>query len=96
MKNHKIDWGIELLILGRKVGEHVDRFAEMGKDGKPGKYVGLKCTDHIVIDFRWGEATHQVLKDEKKMTVFFNSTDFKTCSYIMGLSGEIVRLELNK
>ena len=89
LKNGDVDWGVELLISGRTAGQHIDRFAAGGA------YEVLGCDDHIVIDFRWGEASsHQGKKDEKRMTVFFNSHDFKTCQCVLGNSDDILSLEL--
>lgn len=39
-------WGIELLVKGRKLKEHRDRFVGRGQ------YVNLECNDYIVVDFR--------------------------------------------
>jgi hypothetical protein len=88
LANRNINWGIELLIQGRHVGEHVKRF------GPGGQYEGLRCNSYIVIDFRWGPPTNSVLKTPNKMTVFFNSPDYRMCHYVLGMSNIIQELEL--
>jgi len=91
-----VDWGIELVVSGkRRIEENIiKRFAPPATT----KYEGLQCKDSIVIDFRWGKASSNdqvVFKHEKKITVFFNCVNFKTCSYIVGYSNNIVTLELD-
>jgi len=73
--NGTLRWGIELLIDGAGVGEHVNRFA--------GKYAPLCVSDYIVVDFRVGRVTNVKLH-EKRMTVFFGK-GFIDCSVKVGL-----------
>ena len=84
-------WGLELLVNGDRIGEHIDRF------GPNGKYSILGFTDYIVVDFRPsknGEITF-IEKHPKRLTVFFDLGDFTRCSCIFGESKEIVILKLN-
>ncbi|KAJ3017691.1 UNVERIFIED_CONTAM: hypothetical protein HDU68_011515 [Siphonaria sp. JEL0065] len=53
--NGPLRWGIELLVLGHGIGEHIDRF------GPGGKYFKLAVNDYAVVDFR-------VSPDELKLT----------------------------
>jgi hypothetical protein len=87
--SENIKWGIELNILGRKLGSDTHRF------GSNGKYAHLEYNDYISIDFRWGEPSNQVIKHENKVSVYFNSVDFKTCTCLVGLSSESIQLELS-
>jgi len=73
--NGDLRWGIELLVNGAAIGEHIDRFV----DG--GKYSFLKVNDYAVVDFRGndtGEVTNVALH-EKRITVFFKLGDFSEC-----------------
>jgi hypothetical protein len=88
LRNCNFAWGIELLVEGRGVGEHVRRF------GEDGKYSRLECTDYIIIDLRRGKPNHGVKKHKKKMTVFFESDNFQVCCLISGESKEIVSMRL--
>ncbi len=40
-------WGVELLVQGSGVGEHVSRF-----EADTGKYAPLRMKDHIIVDVR--------------------------------------------
>jgi hypothetical protein len=89
LRNDNFSWGIEVSVEGRGVGEHVRRF------GRDGKYSRLQCTDYVNIDLRRGKATHSaVMKDEKKITAFFESDNFQECSLIVGLSEDILSIRL--
>ncbi|KAI9318856.1 hypothetical protein BDR26DRAFT_905194 [Obelidium mucronatum] len=44
--NGSLRWGIELLVSGRTITKHMDRFAANGK------YYPLAVNDYVVIDFR--------------------------------------------
>jgi hypothetical protein len=80
-------WGIELLVKGGKIGEHLDRFS-IG-----GKYQPLCTNDYIVVDFRPGPVSN-IQRDPHRFTVFFD-TDFSGCSCIVGMQKDPVRLELS-
>ena len=45
--NGNLRWGIELLVNGGGVGEHLDRFSP-----PDGKYVPLSVNDYAIVDFR--------------------------------------------
>lgn len=74
--NGELRWGIELLIDGAGVGEHIRRFSPGGK------YSPLCARDYVVVDIRRGAVTN-VATHEKRMTVFF-SDEFKSFKYKHG------------
>jgi hypothetical protein len=76
-----IRWGIELLVGGDKISEHLARC------GPSGKYAALNMLDYAVVDFRrGGQSTISKLKlDEKRMTVVFPSDDFSSCTVVFGM-----------
>ncbi|KAJ3120116.1 hypothetical protein HK098_004875, partial [Nowakowskiella sp. JEL0407] len=62
--NGKLLWGIELLVNGSGIGEHLQRFS------KKGKYEPLKVKDYVVVDFRendTGEPTNIISELKKKI-----------------------------
>ena len=67
-------WGIELLINGDHIKEHLSGFAQGGK------YARLNVNDYIVVDFRVG-VVKRVKPAAHRMTVFF-AEDFKTGTVI--------------
>ncbi|KAG7377058.1 hypothetical protein PHYPSEUDO_012238 [Phytophthora pseudosyringae] len=74
-------WGIELLVNGDNIGEHMSRFAPKGK------YAALAAKAHAVIDFRGnktGKITDVARKPER-VTVFFKLGEFSSCRCIFGL-----------
>jgi len=76
--NGKLRWGIELLINGSGISEHIERFAPGGK------YDPLSATDYVVIDFRGnstGTATN-VTRSAHRITVFFKIGDFARCELL--------------
>ena len=78
-------------MLGRGIGEHIDRF------GHGGKYSKLAVNDYAVVDFRVspdGEPTN-VQKHVKRVSVFFKAGDFSRCKCIFGLEESAVSLKLN-
>jgi hypothetical protein len=89
--NSDLRWGIELLVGGDKITEHIDRFA------KKGKYDRLECKDYIVIDFRSskdGKPTN-ITRHEKRVSVFFKEGDYSSCICVIGVkeSYESIKLE---
>ena len=79
--NGKLRWGIELLILGRKIKEHRKRF--IGDD----KYVGLECNEYVVIDFTTNAPEYlPVVPGDNVITVSFNSNDYSKakCLFLDG------------
>jgi hypothetical protein len=89
--NGDLLWGLELLVQGRDIGEHLSRFDA----GQP--YSKLGCSDYAVVDIRStsdGCATN-VLRHPKRMTLFFRRGDFSTCRCIVGVNGpeEVLTLQ---
>jgi len=83
--NGSLRWGVELLIQGSGVGEHISRF---GAD--TGKYAPLRMRDYIIVDFRQnpsGTIPKNIIKHEKKLSVIFKAGDYRTCNCEYG-SGE--------
>jgi hypothetical protein len=75
--NGQLRWGIELLVNGQGIQEHMDRF----KFSKNGKYVPLGAKDYAVVDLR-GNSSGKVTKvrhHPKRITVFFKLSDLSTC-----------------
>ncbi|KAI9321164.1 hypothetical protein BDR26DRAFT_883581 [Obelidium mucronatum] len=89
--NGSLRWGIELLVLGRDIGSHINRF------GDAGNYSKLAVKDFAVLDFRVssdGEPTN-VERHVKRVSVFFKAGDFSQCKCIFGLKEDVVLLNLN-
>lgn len=85
----KLRWGIELLVHGRKITEHISRFKEGGK------YAQLKCKDDVVVDFRAGMPTSVTLHPNR-VSVFFPSQDYATCIIVYGKDGLQEQLMLQR
>jgi hypothetical protein len=89
--NSDLRWGIELLVNGDKIKEHIDRFS------KKGKYEPLNCKDYVVVDFRssFDGTPTNVSRHEKRVCVFFKERNFTSCSIIVGLGKnvEVISLE---
>ncbi|OWY90966.1 Crinkler (CRN), partial [Phytophthora megakarya] len=84
-------WGIELLVNGDKIGEHMSQFAPKGK------YAALAAEAYAVIDFRGnktGESTN-VARIPERITVFFKLGDFSSCRCIFGLAEDAEPITLN-
>ena len=73
--NGNLRWGIELMIKGRKLQEHRERF--IGND----KYVALGCLQHVVVDFK-GKEDAIIVDRDNLITVVFTLDDYRiaTCS----------------
>jgi hypothetical protein len=90
--NSTLRWGIELLINGNGIGEHISRFDPLNN----GKYVPLQVSDYVVVDIRvnpTGSPT-SVLRHEKRVTVFFATGDFSSCNILIGATDEIKTVRL--
>ena len=88
--NGCLRWGIELLVSGSGITEHIARF------DKGGKYSPLQVKDYTVVDLRGndsGEVTN-VIKHSNRITVFFKKGDFSFCKCIIGEDGNAVHLDL--
>jgi hypothetical protein len=86
----ELRWGIELLINGDGIKEHISRF------GPGGKYYDLSLTDYVVVDIRGnatGETTN-IQRDPHRITVFFKRGDFSSCKCIFGMSEEPIIIQL--
>ncbi|KAJ3339606.1 hypothetical protein HDU83_007573 [Entophlyctis luteolus] len=89
--NGSLRWGVELLVLGRGITEHIDRF------GLNGKYFKLDVKDYIIVDFRSsqdGQPTN-VQRHPKRVSVFFKDGDYTACNCIFGLEEHPVVLYLS-
>ena len=78
--NGDLHWGIELLVNGDRIGEHIARFSSNGK------YSALGAKDYVVVDFRHsnsGEPTN-IEKHEKRVTVFFKTGDYSRAKCLFG------------
>jgi hypothetical protein len=75
--NGELRWGIELLVHGREIKEHISRFSESGK------YYQLKPNDYVLIDFRPISQNNMVQRHEHRYTIFFES-DFSKCVCVFG------------
>ena len=79
--NGSLRWGIELLVNGDGIGEHMAQFAANGK------YAALAVKDYAIVDLRCnldGIVTNVIRKPER-ITVFFKVGDFSSCRCIFGL-----------
>ena len=75
-------WGIELLVNGNDIKEHMERFQEPN-----GKYVPLQLNDYAIVDFRVnssGEPT-AIVRHEKRISVFFKENDYSQAKCIFGM-----------
>jgi hypothetical protein len=84
----KLRWGIELLIKGDRIKEHVDRFS------KNGKYHALDPKDYIIIDFRPGPVSKKIRHYPKRLTVFFEN-DYSKCCCLYGDNDELTEITLS-
>ena len=78
--NSTLRWGIELLVNGSGIGEHISRFSPNGK------YAPLDVTDYAVVDFRGNtEGTRtNIMRDPKRISVFFKIGDLSAAQCIFG------------
>jgi hypothetical protein len=72
--NSVLGWGIELLVSGRGIGDHIKRFEEGGK------YADLDCRDWVVVDLRLETASgiSDIASHPNRITVFFHNA-YETC-----------------
>ncbi|KAL8017135.1 putative bacterial Pleckstrin domain, P-loop containing nucleoside triphosphate hydrolase [Plasmopara halstedii] len=90
--NGSLRWGLELLVNGDNIGEHMARFAS------DGKYAALAVNDYAVIDLR-GNKTGKVTGVscmEKRVMVFFQLRDFSRCHCIFGMDKAIYDIQLKR
>jgi hypothetical protein len=89
--NGNLRWGIELLVNGDGVGEHLDRFSP-----PDGKYVPLNVNDYAIVDFRCsasGQPTNIVM-NSRRISVFFKNGDFSVAQCIFGHDPESIEIHL--
>jgi hypothetical protein len=89
--NGSLRWGIELLVNGDGIGEHITRFTKLD-----GKYAALDVSDFSVVDFRrnsTGEPTN-ISKHPNRITVFFKNDDYSIAQCIFGEDSNIVEINL--
>jgi hypothetical protein len=89
--NGDLRWGIELLVKGDNIVEHMSRFALSGK------YYPLLVRDYVVVDFRRslsGLPTN-VTAMAKRISVFFPSDNFDTCVCRFGMDPTNYNFELS-
>lgn len=88
--NGRKRWGIELLIQGRKLKEHRERFLENGK------YVNLGCLQHAVVDFRGNVsgAPKKLVEKDNVITVYFKIDDFGSATCLLP-DGKTIDIELS-
>jgi len=90
--NGDLRWGIELLVNGDGIGEHISRFTV-----PDGKYVALAVSDYAVVDFRrnsTGQPTN-ISKHSNRITVFFKKDDYSIAHCIFGEDSDIVEINLS-
>ena len=90
--NSSLQWGIELLVNGDGIGEHIKRFTP-----PDGKYAALAVSDFTVVDFR-GNSTGQptnIAKHSKRVTVFFKKDDYSIANCIFGEESNVVQIYLS-
>lgn len=90
--NGSLRWGIELLVNGDGIGEHISRFTPPN-----GKYVALAVSDYTVVDFRRnsiGRPTN-ILRHSNRITVFFKDDDYSMAQCIFGLDNSPVKINLS-
>lgn len=75
--NGSLRWGIELLVQGQGIGEHIAQF-----DSK-GKYHALDVRDYVVLDFRRGQVSN-IRRHANCLSVFFPSESFESCQFVYG------------
>eukprot|EP00523_Entomoneis_sp_CCMP467_P012077 CAMPEP_0168717728 /NCGR_PEP_ID=MMETSP0724-20121128/149_1 /TAXON_ID=265536 /ORGANISM="Amphiprora sp., Strain CCMP467" /LENGTH=468 /DNA_ID=CAMNT_0008764213 /DNA_START=9 /DNA_END=1415 /DNA_ORIENTATION=+ len=81
--NGALQWCLELLRQGDKIGEHLDRF-----DKANGKYREVASNDYLVVDCRGPKHGPGVQPKQSRCTLYF-SKDFSTCICKMRCEDEI-------
>ena len=82
--NGSLRWGIELLVNGDRISEHIARFAV------DGKYAALAVKDYAVVDLRCNQTGRitNVIRKPERITVFFKAGEFSSCRCIFGLDAD--------
>jgi hypothetical protein len=90
--NSSLRWGIELLVNGNGIGEHISRFTPPN-----GKYVALAVNDYVVVDLRrtsTGRPTN-ISGHPNRITVFFKNDDYTIAQCIFGQDSNIIQINLS-
>jgi hypothetical protein len=90
--NSSLRWGIELLVNGDGIGEHISRFTP-----PDGKYVALAVSDYTVVDIRrnsTGQPTN-ISRQSNCITVFFKNDEYSIAQCILGLDNTAVAISLS-
>ena len=80
--NGDLQWCLELLRQGDKIGEHLKRF-----DASVGKYREVQQKSHLVVDCR-GPKKRTAQVDMSRCTLYF-AEDFRSCICKMRLDQEV-------
>jgi len=75
--NDRTQWAIELLVRGRQLSEHRNRF-----DPVTGKYCTLPTKRYLVVDIR-GDKAKGVVKAKSDLCVLYFSDDWTQCEVQM-------------
>ena len=89
--NGSLRWGIELLVNGDGIGEHLSRFSPPN-----GKYVSLAVNDYAIVDFR-RNATGQptdISKHPNRVSVFFKNGDYSVAQCLFGEDTVAIEISL--
>ena len=81
--NGDLQWCLEILRLGDKVGQHLARF-----DYEEGKYREVQMREYLVVDCRGPPAARRAEVSEARCTLYF-SEDFESCTRKMRTRDEI-------
>ena len=88
--NGSLRWGIELLVNGSGIGEHLERFTP------DGKYAPLNMRDYAVVDLRRSGksgAPTNVERHPNRITVFFDD-NFKVAQCLFGMEAAVTPISL--
>ena len=90
--NSSLRWGIELLVNGDGIGEHISRFTHPN-----GKYVSLAVSDYAVVDFRRNSTgqPRNISRHTKRITVIFKNDDYSIAQCIFGVDSDPVEVRLS-
>jgi hypothetical protein len=89
--NSNLRWGIELLVNGDGIGEHISRFTPTD-----GKYVSLAVNDYEIVDFRrntTGTPTN-ITTHPKRLSVFFKNDDYSVAQCLFGEHPTVINISL--
>ena len=81
--NGNLKWCLELLRMGDKIGNHLERFNPLN-----GRYRNVEMNDYLVVDCRGPKVGSGVQANASRCTLYFSS-DFKKCLCKMRLEEEI-------